>query len=252
METPPPIPADLWEQVPPAAREAVEALARRHQEQVQAYQAAVAARSAGWPVPSAPHEVLAAVRAGERSWRQFPYYALRYGDRGKTFTSRDSLWLAGLTGLAENELYAQIGWLGWILAARGMPRWLLERHLEVLHEELVRLAPAGSEPYAGLLRAAGRLRAERERWVGDALLEELAEGFAVRVGSEELARLPEAGRLLAAAVADERCGSEQAVPSLKGWLADPSQFSEAWVKAVRATLQDARDRAAVPSRPKDS
>jgi hypothetical protein len=231
MDPTPPLSADMWAQLPPVARDAVGELAR-------AYRAALDARAAGWAVPAEPQAVVAALRAGERSWARFPYYARRFGDRGRTFTQRDSLWLAGLAGRPEDEIHAQVAWLGGVLAARGMPRWLLECHLAVLHEELTHLAPGGEA--AGLLDAADRLRAERQRWMNDARLAELGEEFAAAVGPELAATLPEAGRLLAAAVADEKCGVVGSLTAIESWLVDKGRFPTIWIAAARATVRSAK------------
>jgi hypothetical protein len=48
----------------------------------------------------------------------------------------------------------QIGWL----AARGMPRLLLEEHLRILHEELLAAVPDRASEYA-VLRAAANTSA---------------------------------------------------------------------------------------------
>ena len=71
----------------------------------------------------------------------------------------------------------------------------------------------------------------------------LSTAFARQVGDEWDQRLPETGALLAAAVADERAGIAQAVPSLAGWMTDPSRFPTRWIAAVQATLDQARERA---------
>src|SRR5207245_1203744 len=100
-------------------------------------------------------------RAGAQSWERFPYYARRFGERGRTFTDRDSLWLAGLAARPEGDLPAQVEWLGGVLAARGMPRWLLECHLEVLYRELDRLAPGGGGGHGpGGPGSRGRVRTQ--------------------------------------------------------------------------------------------
>jgi hypothetical protein len=51
-----------------------------------------------------------------------------------------------------------VRWLGTVLAARGMPRLLLEEHLGILHEELVAAVPERAGQYDLLLDAARALR----------------------------------------------------------------------------------------------
>jgi hypothetical protein len=191
-------------------------------------------------VVSDPRELEAAVRAGERSWRRFPYYERRYAARGQKFTRSDSAWLASLAEYGLATASSQVTWLGRVLASRGMPRWLLELHLEVLHDELSRAIPGKTATYAVLLGVASTLRSMRQAHVPDALFTELTASFAGQVGSEWDSRLPETGALLAAAVADEKAGIALAVPSLAIWMTDASRFPARWIAAVEATIERAR------------
>ena len=194
-------------------------------------------------IPTDPRELRAALRAGERTWRRFPYYEQRYGARGRRFTRSDSAWIVTLAehpaGVAEKHLR----WLGTLLAARGMPRWLLETHLDALYEELVAEAPEKQGAYETLRQVARAFAAERGGHVDDATIAALAAEFDRRVGPEWAARLPETGALLAAAVADEGAGVARAVASVVEWVADPKRFPAEWVAAVAWAIEAARGRA---------
>jgi hypothetical protein len=133
----------------------------------------------------------------------------------------------------------QIRWLGTLLAARGMPRLLLEEHLRVLHQELVAAVPERAGEYAVLVQAANTLRREREASMPESRLSALEAGFRELLGSaaEDDMR---AGRLIAAAVADERAAVPRAVESLVDWLADPTRFPPHWRTAVDQVLRRAR------------
>jgi len=195
------------------------------------------------PICHDPRELEAALRAGERSWQRFPYYERRYAQRGQRFTRSDSAWLVALSEREPAVVDEQVAWLGMVLASRGMPRWMLELHLEVLHAELVAAVPGREHSYARLLGAAERLREQRLAHLDEAVLVALSTAFARQVGDEWDRRLPETGALLAAAVADERAGIAQAVPSLADWMTDSSRFPKRWIAAVQATLAQARARA---------
>jgi len=199
-------------------------------------------------VPDDPGELAAALRAGERSWARFPYYAARYGERGRRFTRSDSAWLATIVGHDVPVVEQRVLWLGGVLASRGMPQWLLELHLEVLHDELCAEAPARRDRYATLLAGARVLRALRERHLGPEVLAAHTNAFAARVGPEWDARLPETGGLIAAAVADEAAGIARAVTSLVPWLSEPSRFPAHWIAAVEETLTEARLQAEASTR----
>lgn len=194
-------------------------------------------------VCSDPRELEAALRAGERSWRRFPYYEQRYAERGRRFTRSDSAWLVTLAERGALVVDEQIAWLGLVLASRGMPRWMLELHLEVLHAELIAAIPGRAETYATLLGAAQQLREQRHAHIDEAVFAAHSTAFARQVGDEWDARLPETGALLVAAVADEKAGLARAVPSITGWMTDPSRFPPRWIDAVRSTLDQARERA---------
>ena len=86
-----------------------------------------------------------------------PYYAERYGERGRRFTASDAAWLASLSGQTEAVVADQTLWLGRLLAVRGMPTMLLERQLEMLVEEL-----GAGEQTAPLQTVRERMRTERE------------------------------------------------------------------------------------------
>lgn len=190
-------------------------------------------------VTADPRELAATGRAGERSWTRWTYYGRRYGERGRQFTRSDSAWLATLVASPLAVVEQQIRWLGAVLAARGMPRLLLEEHLEALHEELLVAVPERADEYTVLHQAASALRAERTATVSDAALGTLETAFRQLVagtGEDDL----RAGALIGAAVADEQAGVARAVESLTEWLADPARFAQDWCAAVAQTLENAR------------
>jgi heme oxygenase len=199
------------------------------------------------PIPTDPREVEAALRASERCWARFPYFEARYGERGRRFARSDGAWLASLCQFEPTQIHQQVRWLGHVLATRGMPTLLLQVQLEILGEELAAVRPERTAEYEKLLRAAAQLHATRAERIGDAPLAALAHEFDQAVGPEWSRRLPDAGRLLAAAVADERSGYPGTVASLIQWLADPTRFPAAWIAAVQATLAQAEGQAPSPS-----
>lgn len=192
-------------------------------------------------VTTDPRELRSALRAGRRSQRRFRYYERRYGERGRAFTRSDSAWIVTLAEEPLGVVERQLRWLGALLAARGMPRWLLEVHLETLHAELVAAVPEKRTSYDALLRVAAMLRDERLSHLDETTSSELAERFDRRLGSASSRELPEAGALLVAAVADERNGVYRAVDSLMEWLADPTRFPDQWVTAATEIVTAARE-----------
>jgi hypothetical protein len=103
--------------------------------------------------------------------------------------------------------------------------------------------PENPGPYDRLLELATMFRRERLRHLDEVTSAQLAMTFDERAGSDPLPRIPEAGALLVAAVADERADVENAVDSLMEWLADPARFPDRWIAAATATINSAREQA---------
>ena len=196
---------------------------------------------AGWHgIPDDLREVRAALRAGTRSWQQFPYFSWRYGERGRRFTRSDSAWIATISHLPQGEVSRHLLWLGELLASRGMPRWLLEWHLRVLVEELSEALPEQGQDYARLEHAANQLAEARRAYLPDAVFAALSHEFDAQVGPDWSTRVPGMGSILVAAVTDEAAGITRAVSSLEGWLTDAARFPPHWCEAVHTTLHHAR------------
>ena len=193
------------------------------------------------PITADAAELEAAHAAADRALEEFPYYLERYGERARLFGASDGAWLATLRDREADEIGREVLWLGSVLASRGMPRWLLERHLQVLHEELVKRVPERSAFYAVLLNGATILRERRLTYLSEHDLRELDAAFAARAGSPA-ERLPGMGAILVAAVADEAGGLPGVVERVTEWAADRSRFPGAWCEAVEATVAAASAR----------
>lgn len=192
-------------------------------------------------VATEPRVLVAALMAGLRCWRAFPYYEARYAERGKRFAASDSAWLATLIDEPETVVLGQVDWLGRLLACRGMPRMLLEHHLRLLYEDLKGFAGVDDERAGSLLSAADDLQKNRTSSLDETAVRELERSLAARFsGPPPLSGVP---ALIAAAVTDAECGIDRAVPTLLDWLADENRFDAAWCRAVRDLEREARLRA---------
>ena len=168
------------------------------------------------PVTAQAALLRAAARAAHTTFAAVPYYRQRFGDRGARFAASDSSWLAGLAATAPAQAVRQVEWLAGVLVARGMPSWLMERHLEELAQQIrsVDVDP-GSVP-----KAAAALRARRWPHADDAFLEQVEQTVATELVH---APTPRTGTLLAAAVGDVRSGLAREATSLMQWLTDPAR-----------------------------
>jgi hypothetical protein len=190
-------------------------------------------------VTSDADEIEAARRAAETSLREFPYYQARFGERARMFGASDGAWLVTLCQGEREYVRRQVLWLGSVLAARGVPGWLLERHLEFLHRALLRLT-SNADRCRPLLEASIFLRVLRHEQIGEREFATLAAAFDARADPDWVRRLPGMGAILVSAVADEAAGVARAVTSVEEWAADPSFFPESWISAVRQTIGEAR------------
>jgi hypothetical protein len=186
-------------------------------------------------VSTEPLEQAAAEAAVRASWREFPYYPKRYGERGWRFSLSDTGWIETLFHLNMSDARAQIAWLGRLLATRGMPTYMLERHLSLLHRELLRVARDREARFAPLLDCAASLRETWQAQIPQARFDELAHQFEVRVRGR-MTHVANMGVIVVAAAADEKAGITGAIASLESWICDPSRFDAEWIAAARQTL----------------
>lgn len=191
----------------------------------------------------------AAIRAAHRTFEAEPYYRARYADRGARFAGSDSAWLVTLADLPADGAVGQAAWLAKVLAGRGMPTWLLGRHLVDLAEEL---STVGCEPGA-LVAASGWLADTRRSVLDDARLVAVGDELRAATGHDE--PLPGAAALVLAAAADVATGLAASYDSCVGWLTDETRCAPvvaAWLReqadrvAPRAAVSAGRSRAGSP------
>jgi hypothetical protein len=195
---------------------------------------------AGEHVISADAGEQAAAEAATRlSWREFPYYAKRYGERGWRFSLSDSGWLQTLCELSPDAARAQMLWLANLLAARGMPRFMMERHLEHLYAELVARLPDRAGRYDFLRLLASHLRDLRQASIPASTFAQLASEFDARTRDCKDA-VKNMGAVIVAAVADDAAGVGSVLGKVTEWARDADRFDPEWIQAVQAIIEQAR------------
>jgi len=186
-------------------------------------------------VSSEPFERRAAEEAVRRSWREFPYYAKRYGERGWKFSLSDTGWIETLCEHDLGSATEQVRWLSRLLAARGMPSYMLERHLCFLGEELVAARPERKLRYDLLRRCEGMMRGVRRAQLADEKFFELAAACDARTDDV----LRNVGVLAASAVLDDHAGHGAALSSFRAWTCDVDRFAASFIDAVEETIAEA-------------
>lgn len=110
------------------------------------------------PITEHREEIHATRSATRISMDRFPYYRLRYGDRGVRFGDSDGAWFSKLCEGNPGSLLPQVDWLRKVLIHRGLPSILLIDHLEILADELELKAPSRSVHHQNLRDMAHLLR----------------------------------------------------------------------------------------------
>jgi hypothetical protein len=103
--------------------------------------------------------------------------------------------------------------------------------------------PERTADYRKLQHTAELLRTARHRWIPEPQFLELSAAF----DAANPNWITNAGGLMGAAVCDECCGLEAAVPSLMSWMGDASRFPQLWCQTANETLARARSIAASAS-----
>lgn len=189
------------------------------------------------PAPLDERDRALAERSAKVIWRAFPYFAWRYGGRGRSFGRSDSGYLVTLASLDEGTARRQVKWLIGVLVPRGMPSLLMEYQLE----SLGKLWRREHRPQPNVfLMLASELRSTRMGVLDVGTFEECerlcldgARGDAKRRG---------AGRLIAAAAADHALGLGEHDAALARWFSDAERGDAAWAAACAATLSLAQER----------
>lgn len=185
-----------------------------------------------YPITADPDERAASDAAARASWDAFPYYERRYGERGWRFTLSDSGWIATLCSLPPRLAEEKVVWLQRLLATRGMPSYLLERHLETITAELTRRVPDDADRHEILSVGAHFLRDQRAALIDAKTFDRDSRAFDAEAASLADA-VPAMGSVLASALVDQVLGVADA-SNVFDWATDPERFGGGWIHAVKA------------------
>ena len=85
-------------------------------------------------------------------------------------------------------------WYGKLLSNRGMPRFLLEIHLQFLYEELIKTNPDKTKQYSKLIKSAEELKKKRQFYISQERSDFHASNFNNKMESQLLAHIIEQGK----------------------------------------------------------
>jgi hypothetical protein len=138
--------------------------------------------------------------------------------------------------LPQKEVNEQVLWLANLLSPRGLPTFLTQRQLELLHRELVESVPERADQYARFQAAARMLAEARARLLAPSEFNALADEFE-RTTEALPSRLANCGAMIISAVIDERSSIKGALEALISWLTDRARFDEAWIACVEQLVE---------------
>ncbi|WP_448381714.1 biliverdin-producing heme oxygenase [Desulfosoma sp.] len=190
------------------------------------------------PMPADEAELQAALQAAERCWDAFPYFALRYGERGRRFAASDAAFLTTLCDVDMRAMVDQVYWLADVLAARGIPTWLTETQLRFLHEELVNTRPEKQALYDRVLLAADALRTRRHAAASRESIEALAHELHTRYAVADEPHWASMCLVLAAAAADEASGIGGGLEAVLSWLRNYRSDLASTADALKTFLKE--------------
>ena len=196
-----------------------------------------------YPISSNPLEIQAAIKAGMNCWNEFPYYEIRYGDRGRRFTVSDSAWLVTLCELSQEDVLRQIDWLAKFLSVRGMPTYTMEIQMQQLYKELTDSIPSNEQKYHRLLNIAEILKDRRKIHISESLFETCNSVFEkhflkLNVSEKKFTDLKKnIGKLIASSIIDNKNGISDD-RSLEKWLKSKEHFPDNWITAVEKALME--------------
>lgn len=184
------------------------------------------------PIPTDAKEIAAAITASDKCWDRYPYFGVRYGERGFRFGRGDSAYLASLINLPQEGLEKQVKWLTNYLALKGIPGITMKTHLEELYLALLKAYPDKQALYVKLFKASAILETDILKFFDLTTSRKLVEKFNTAVEYHFEHSLCDTAILSISAVIDEKNGCAGALPAFQDWITDPDRFSKRWINAV--------------------
>jgi hypothetical protein len=179
------------------------------------------------PVPTDPREIAIARRAVALVWRAVPYFAFRYGERGRSFGLSDGAWLVTLAALPSDERLAQIEWLAGFLSPRGIPSWLVEVQLRAIARIGTRSGWSAAEAFSD---SARHLDGRRRSVLSEESFQLAGHRFCEIAGQSRLA--DGTGKMVASAETDVALRFSSSSAPFIDWFRSTRTVAPRWLEAI--------------------
>lgn len=183
-------------------------------------------------IPERESDIARALRCSTAAWRRFPYLGMRYGARGRRFTSSDSCWLVSLYDHDAALVHANLQWLRTVLASRGLPTIILDDQLRKIDADVAEHEPERWQASSGFRTVLEEFQAQRDARLAPDRHHELVEHWGARFDACSGRGVPDAAALLISARLDTASGIARAWEATHVWFVDPQRFSGEWIACV--------------------
>lgn len=188
------------------------------------------------PVPQNLAMIHAAQLASETCLRMYPYFLVRFGERGRSFSLSDALWVSAIFELDFPLLAEQIDWLIAFLSRKGIPSVTMETLLEILAKELLAVSETHAQGAQNLQALAKDLRQKRCAVIDEARTATLILQFEEAGTHCKGETFDNAAILLLSAYVDEQNGIEGALEAMTVEMLNPEKFDTVWIDAASHLL----------------
>lgn len=182
-----------------------------------------------------PKYILTSMEASKLCWNYFDYYEFRYGKRGYRYGLSDVAWIVTLVDLKTNEMLTQVDWLVKLLSIHGMPTIMMQKQLEFLHQELIKISD--DKKFDKFLEAKLYLEQKDSKILDSKKAQELALNFEKGLDKVEV---KDCGILIVSSIIDEINGYTDGANNLKAFLSDENTFSKEWCLHVEKSFVNIR------------
>jgi len=188
------------------------------------------------PVPQDIRAIRAARKAASECLTAWPYYGIRFGERGARFALSDAVWVAAICHLDFDLMSKEVVWLRDFLARKGMPSVTMQTLLEMLGRALVEESVEFEQNAEKLMKLASACGAGLKRIIEPNALKNALNIFEAETGDRN-----GLGAIAASAYLDEVGGVEGAWAPVESWIKESGRYSPNWIAALEVLINSIRE-----------